>query len=115
MLALSYGAATFVGLTDFVGSIGTGDGETATSAKQDPQPPFLNLFVPVGGPFLAAHAGGCATSCIVDGAVQATGFGLIVFSLVAREAVLVRNRLALSIAPTRVGSDGQGLEFLGRF
>jgi hypothetical protein len=115
MLGISFGASTAVGLVDIVGSIGTADGETTTSAKQPPPAPLLNLFVPVVGPFLAAHAGGCAAICIVDGAAQTAGLGLIVFSLVAREPVLVHDRLALSVAPARLGTDGQGVELFGRF
>ncbi|HXI57491.1 MAG TPA: hypothetical protein VNO55_15600 [Polyangia bacterium] len=115
VLAVSFGASTAVGLVGVVGTIGTADGETTSSAKPAPPPPLLNLFVPVVGPFLAARAGGCAAICIVDGAAQTAGLGLIVFSLVAREPVLVHDRLALSVAPARLGTDGQGVQLFGRF
>jgi hypothetical protein len=116
MLAVSYGASTTVGLVGFVQLLGTGDGEGGSSGgKQDPRSPFASLFTPVVGPFVAAKVDGCGAICIVDGAVQTAGLGLIVFSLVAREPVLVRNRLALSVAPARMGPSGQGVELFGRF
>ena len=116
MLAVAHGASTAAGLLGLVGSVGTADGGSASSGgKQDPMAPSIYLFTPVVGPFLAAKVDGCGAICIVDGAVQSAGLGLIVFGLVAREPVLVRNRLALSVAPARIGSSGEGLELFGRF
>ena len=53
---------------------------------------------------------------VLDGAAQAIGAGLFMYGVLSPRPLLVRNDLALlSVTPVRMGHDGNGLGFVGRF
>jgi hypothetical protein len=77
------------------------------------------LYIPVLGPFLQMQETDSATLrylLAIDGAVQATGAILVVTGILYPKWLLVRNDLASgNIVPMKVGLDGSGLGFVGRF
>ena len=52
---------------------------------------------------------------VVDGALQAVGAGLFIYGMTVPRPVLVRNDLAFTVAPMKIGRDGNGFGFVGRF
>jgi hypothetical protein len=77
------------------------------------------LFIPVLGPFLEMMETDSSTAHYVlalDGIAQAAGVTLLVTGLVFPKWVLVRNDLASgTLVPMKIGMDGSGLGFVGRF
>jgi hypothetical protein len=81
--------------------------------------PAKYLYVPVLGPFI--EMGQTDSSSLryflaLDGIAQSAGAFMFIYALAAPKNVLVRNDLAmLTVMPTKMGHDGQGLTVLGRF
>jgi hypothetical protein len=76
------------------------------------------LYLPVLGPFLELGEFSSATFdyiLVIDGVAQALGAALVIHGMTSPRPVLVRNDLALSVTPARLGRDGTGLTILGRF
>jgi len=77
------------------------------------------LFIPVLGPFLEMMETDSTTAHYVlalDGIAQAAGVTLLVTGLIYPKWVLVRNDLAsATVVPMKIGMDGSGLGFVGRF
>jgi hypothetical protein len=77
------------------------------------------LYLPVVGPFLEMSETDSATLrylLAIDGAIQATGAILLVTGIMYPKWLLVRNDLASgNLIPMKVGLDGSGLGFVGRF
>ena len=76
------------------------------------------LYLPVLGPFLELtefHSSTLDYLWIIDGVAQALGAALVIHGMTSPRPVLVRNDLALSVMPARLGQDGTGLMILGRF
>ena len=77
------------------------------------------MFIPVLGPFLEMMETDSTTIRYIlalDGIAQAAGVTLLVTGLMYPKWVLVRNDLAsATIAPMKIGMDGNGLGLVGRF
>jgi hypothetical protein len=77
------------------------------------------LYIPVLGPFIEMGQTDSATGrymLALDGLAQSAGAFMFIYALVAPRQVLVRNDLALlTVTPIKMGRDGQGLGFIGRF
>jgi hypothetical protein len=77
------------------------------------------LYIPVLGPFLEMTETSSATGhfvLVLDGVAQAVGVTLVMSALMYPRHLLVRNDLAtVTVAPMRIGMDGNGLGLVGRF
>lgn len=76
------------------------------------------LYLPVVGPLLELTEYSSSTLdylLVLDAAAQGLGAWLMIHGLTTPRAVLVRNDLAFSVMPARLGKDGTGLMMLGRF
>ena len=77
--------------------------------------PEYALFVPVLGPFLQMDRAGADLSTLIlatNGIAQGIGVGLLVYGLVSKKQVLVRDDLA--VIPI-VSASSAGLSLVGRF
>ena len=77
-----------------------------------------SLFIPVVGPFAQMFDSHSAVEdyfLIVDGVAQAVGVGLFVYGVTVPRPLLVRNDLAFAVTPVKLGRDGNGVGFIGRF
>jgi hypothetical protein len=52
---------------------------------------------------------------VLDGIAQATGAILFVYGMSMPKPLLVRNDLAFTVTPMKIGRDGNGFGFVGRF
>jgi hypothetical protein len=77
------------------------------------------LWVPVLGPFLEigySHSVTLDYALVLDGLTQGLGAGLVIYGIMSPRNVLIRNDLAMvQVTPMRLGRDGNGVGFIGRF
>jgi hypothetical protein len=77
------------------------------------------LWVPVLGPFLEigySHSVTLDYALVLDGLTQGLGAGLVIYGIMSPRNVLIRNDLAMvQVTPMRLGRDGNGVGFVGRF
>jgi hypothetical protein len=77
-----------------------------------------SLYIPVVGPFAELFQSDSATLdyiLVLDGIAQATGVILFVYGMSMPKPLLVRNDLAFTVTPMKIGKDGNGFGFVGRF
>ena len=80
--------------------------------------PAKFLYIPVLGPFIEMGQTDSSTLryfLALDGIAQSAGAFMFIYGLTSPKTVLVRNDLAMTVIPARMGHDGQGLSVLGRF
>ena len=81
--------------------------------------PVQYLYIPVLGPFIEMGQTDSSTAryfLTLDGLAQSAGAFMFIYGLASPKSILVRNDLALlTVMPTKMGHDGQGLSVLGRF
>jgi hypothetical protein len=101
----------FYGLSSFSASVGQ-DSSTGTNRLE-------SLYIPVVGPFaqlFQTHSSATGDYfLIVDGGAQAAGVILFIYGMTSPRPLLVRNDLAFTVAPMKLGRDGNGFGFVGRF
>jgi hypothetical protein len=77
------------------------------------------LYIPILGPFITMGQTDSSSAryfLAVDGIAQSAGAFMFIYGLMAPRNVLVRNDLALlTVMPVKMGKDGQGVGFMGRF
>jgi len=101
----------FYGLSSFSASVG----QDSSSGRSNP---VASLYIPVIGPFAQLFQTHSATGdyfLVVDGGAQAAGVILFIYGMTSPRPLLVRNDLAFTVAPMKLGRDGNGLGFVGRF
>lgn len=79
---------------------------------------FAPLAIPVLGPFIAMKNFDSSSGRYVlalDGLAQAAGAALLIHGIMSPKPLLVRNDLAMTIAPSPMGKDGTGVMMMGRF
>lgn len=82
--------------------------------------PASELYIPVLGPFMEVSHTNLETLkylLILDGVAQASGATMFLYGIVAQRAILVRNDVfaMVTVTPMRLGQDGSGFGFVGRF
>jgi hypothetical protein len=100
------------GYSAFIASIGQDLSSSGGSNK------VASLYIPVVGPFAELFQSNSATAdylLVLDGAAQAVGVALFVYGMTTPRPLLVRNDLAFTVAPMKMGRDGNGFGFIGRF
>ncbi|HXI56327.1 MAG TPA: hypothetical protein VNO55_09725 [Polyangia bacterium] len=106
------GLITF-GVPYLYSSLFAAAGEDANSSSLRP------LWVPVLGPFLEianSHSAVADYALVLDGLTQGLGAGLLIYGIAYPRTVLIRNDLAMvQVTPMRLGRDGNGVGFVGRF
>jgi hypothetical protein len=98
------------GLSSFTASLG----DNSSSSN-----PVSSLYIPVVGPFaqlFQTHSSATGDYMLIaDGGAQAAGIILFIYGVTSPRPLLVRNDLAFTVAPMKMGRDGNGFGFVGRF